>query len=69
MTVEELEHAQSKTLPVDDLTPYRGQWVAVREGHVIASDLDATSLRDQPEVRDDDVLIPVPTHDEGVYIL
>lgn len=69
MAVDELEREQGKVLPAEDLTPYKGRWVALREGHVVASDFDAARLRDNPEVRDDDVLTPVPAQDEGVYIL
>lgn len=69
MTVDELEREQKKALPIDDLTPYRGQWVALRDGHVIVSDFDAAALRDNPDVRDGDVLTPVPAQDQGTYIL
>lgn len=53
----------------EDLTPYAGSWVALRDGKVVASALDAVGLRDKPEVRDDDVLMPVPDRTDGVYIL
>lgn len=53
----------------EDLTPYAGSWVAIRGGKVVASALDSVELRDQPDVHDDDVLMPVPDRTEGVYIL
>lgn len=53
----------------EDLAPYAGSWVALRDGKVVASALDAVELRDKPEVRDDDVLMPVPDRTDGVYIL
>jgi hypothetical protein len=67
MTV--LEKEQARALAHEDLTPYRGRWVALREGRVIASDVDGESLRDNPEVGPDDVLTPVPAHEEGSYLL
>lgn len=53
----------------EDLTPYAGSWVAIRDGKVVASALDSVELRDKPDVHDDDVLMPVPDRTEGVYIL
>jgi hypothetical protein len=60
---------QSDVVIREDLTPYAGSWVAVRDGKVVASALDSVELRDMPEVHDDDVLMPVPDRTEGVYIL
>ncbi len=51
------------------LTPYAGSWVAIRDGKVVASALDAVELRDKPEVHADDMLMPVPDRTKGVYIL
>jgi hypothetical protein len=50
-----------------DLTPYAGQWVALRDGEVVASDLDAVALRYRPEVLPTDALLPVP--DPGTDLL
>jgi hypothetical protein len=66
MSVHEFEQAQQKALPKDDLTPYRGQWVALRDGHVVASDVDAVAVRDNPVVTSEDTLLPVPPGGEGV---
>jgi hypothetical protein len=60
---------QSDLLIREDLTPYAGSWVAIRDGKVVASALDPVELRDKPGVHDDDVLMPVPDQTEGVYIL
>jgi hypothetical protein len=62
-------HLQSDLVIREDLTPYAGSWVAIRDGKVVASALDAVELRDTPEVREDDVLMPVPDRTDGVYIL
>lgn len=53
----------------EDLTPYAGSWVAIRDGRVIANALDAVELRDNPEVRDNDFLMPVPDRASGVFVL
>jgi Family of unknown function (DUF5678) len=60
---------QSDIAIEDDLTAYAGSWVAIRDGRVVASALDAVELRDKSEVDKDDVLMPVPDRTEGVYIL
>lgn len=69
MTVQEIERKQAELAPKDDLSPYVGRWVALRDGHVVASDLDAIALRDNPNVREDDVLMPVPTDRDAILIL
>lgn len=69
MTVHEIERKQNELAPKDDLSPYVGQWVALRDGHVVASDLDAVALRDNPAVHEDDVLMPVPTDRDALLIL
>lgn len=69
MTVEEAERQQQRVLPKDDLSPYAGQWVALRNGRVIASDVSGVALRDNAEVREDDMLVPVPPSPAGVFIL
>ena len=60
---------QSDLVIREDLTPYAGSWVAIRDGTVVASALDSVELRDKPGVHDDDVLMPVPDRTESVYIL
>ena len=53
----------------DDLTPYRGSWVAIRDAKVIASALDPIELRDREDAREDDWLILVPTEAAGTFLL
>jgi hypothetical protein len=60
---------QTDPLVTDDMTPYEGSWVAIREGKVIASALNSVELRDNPDVRDDDALMPVPLAGEATFIL
>lgn len=69
MAVDELAREQGKALSHDDLSAYRGQWVALRDGRVIASDFDAATLRDKFEVESTDELTPVPLDGDGIYIL
>ena len=45
-----------------------GKWVALRNGKVVASDLSAKSLRDQPKVGPTDAIIPVPRSRAGYLI-
>jgi hypothetical protein len=45
----------------DDLTAYRGRWVAVRDGKVIASGIDPIELQSRPEVAEGDLLFLVPS--------
>lgn len=37
---------QASLAPKEDLRPYAGKWVALRDGYVIASAEDSVSLRD-----------------------
>ena len=53
----------------DDLTPYRGTWVAIRDGKVVANALDALELRDDPAVRENDWLLLVPSDLDGSFFL
>lgn len=63
------QEIQRESIADDDLTPYRGAWVAVRNGKVIASALDPVELRDSEDVREDDWLILVPSDAGGAFLL
>jgi len=65
---DSFRQAQAELEPKEDLTPYMGKWVALRNGKVIASDLSAKGLRGNPEVRPTDALIPVPRSRAGYFI-
>jgi hypothetical protein len=69
MTVAELEKRQADLMPKDDLTPYEGQWVALRDGHVVASDLSAVALRDKSGVEGTDMIMRVPSKTRGTFVL
>ena len=67
--VDRIQREQHDAIPNEDLNPYAGQWVALRDGLVVASDLDAVALRANPEVRDTDMLVPVPRDGAALLIL
>lgn len=69
MTAEQLQREQDLGAPKEDLTPYAGQWVALREGYVVASDLSAVALRAQEGVSSTDTLMPIPASPGGTFIL
>ena len=69
MSVQDIQRQQQEVMPKGDLAPYAGKWVALRDGEVVASALDAELLRENPDVQDDDVLVPVGHADRGVFIL
>jgi ubiquinone biosynthesis protein UbiJ len=71
MAVEEksgLAKAQTELDPREDLTPYLGEWVALRNGKVVASEKKALELRAHPEVEDGDVLMPVSPSRSGYFV-
>lgn len=63
------QEIQRDSITDDDLSPYRGMWIAVRDGHVIASDIDPSRLLAQSLVTEDDWLVPVPSESNGTYLL
>lgn len=60
---------QTEPLVTDDLSPYEGMWVAIRGGKIVASALNSFELRDNPDVREDDALMPVPLDGDATFIL
>jgi hypothetical protein len=53
----------------EDLDQYDGQWVAVREGRVVAHAPDEEALRADPEVRDGDLVYPIGDPPSGFYMI
>lgn len=66
MTLAAMQEAAFAT---EDLTPYRGAWVALRSGRVVASSLGPFELRENPAVRKDDVFLLVPSDPLGTFML
>jgi hypothetical protein len=67
MSVSEIKRRQQQLEVEEDLAPYAGKWVALRNGRVVGSDVDAVELTRQPDVRADDVIMRVD-YQEGVYL-
>jgi hypothetical protein len=76
--VSELEYDEDSTeggegeepsLPEGDLEHYTGQWVAVRDGVVVASAPDEETLRADPAVQDGDDVYPIGEPPTGFYFL
>jgi hypothetical protein len=65
---DEVRQGQAELKVEDDLSPYRGKWVALRDGHVVAGDLNPILLRARPEVRDSDVFVPIPESQGGYFV-
>ncbi len=56
----DVTRAQQELQPQEDLSAYAGQWVALRDGLVVAAAPNPAALRENPEVHADDELVPVP---------
>jgi hypothetical protein len=65
---ETFERAQRAGMPWMDLAEYEGEWVALRDGQVVASNLDVVALLDDAHVQGDDVLEPVPIDGPRIVI-
>ena len=53
----------------ENLDPYDGRWVAMREGKVVAHALEQEELRAHPDVAEGDLLFPVGHPRTGFYML
>ncbi len=60
MVAQELLHQQRELAPKEDLILYAGQWVAMRDGHVIGSAPTFDELATRGVLRDEDALLRVP---------
>jgi hypothetical protein len=61
------EILKEQRIALDNLTPYQGRWIALRDGHVIADGDDPLALRHQVLQSDD--LFYVPINDADTLIL
>jgi hypothetical protein len=57
------------SLPPGDLQNYEGQWVAVRDGVVVASAPDEEALRAHPDVQEGDDVYPIGDPPSGFYFI
>jgi Family of unknown function (DUF5678) len=53
----------------ENLDPYDGKWVAMRQGKVVAHADDEQSLRVHPLIAPDDLVFPVGHPVTGFYML
>jgi len=51
------------------LDEYEGEWVAVRNGFVVAHASDEETLRRDPVVRDGDLIYPIGDPPSGFYLI
>lgn len=61
----EVQREQRDWVPKEDLTPFVGEWVALRRGRVVDHDSDLAVLRRKDTVRGDDVVLRVPRPEEA----
>jgi hypothetical protein len=52
-----------------DLDNYDGEWVAVRDGQVVAHAPDEETLRADPAVRNGDLVYPIGDRPSGFYMI
>jgi hypothetical protein len=64
--VEETED-DKRALPEDDLEHYGGQWVALRDGKLVAHAPDLEALQSHPAVLSTDDVFPVGDPPSGFY--
>jgi hypothetical protein len=64
-----LSTRQHQLATVLDLSPYDGQWVAVRDGKVIANAPDEGALHADPSVREGDDVYPIGDPPSGFYLI
>jgi hypothetical protein len=60
MIAQELLHQQRELAPKQDLAEFAGQWVVLRDGHVVAHAHEMAELMSQDVLSDRDALIRVP---------
>lgn len=65
---KDLRRAQTELDARVDLSPYLGQWVALRDGRVVASDKRVETLLSSSKVRESDVLMPISPSRSGYFV-
>jgi hypothetical protein len=60
---------QQEVASREDLSAYRGSWVAIRDGRVIDSALDPIELRGRKKVHKGDKIILVPSEFASTLVL
>jgi|GEM_PF-2658936 len=60
---------QNRPLSVEDLSAFEGQWVALRDGRIVAHAETPAELREMSQVNESDILILVPDHSTSAVFL
>jgi hypothetical protein len=60
---------QTEPIVEASLSPYKGSWVAIRDGKVVADALDPIELREKSDVREDDFFVLVPSDLDTALLL
>lgn len=60
---------QQRAFPEGDVSRYAGQWIAVRDGEVVASGPDIGSVRSDPAVREGDAFASIPSDPSATFLL
>ncbi len=53
----------------EELDPYDGQWVAMRDGVVIAHAVEESAVREHEDVAETDLVFPVGEPPSGFYLI
>ena len=53
----------------EDLGPYEGGWVAMRDGKVVAAAADEDAVRSHADVTSTDLVFPVGEPPSGFYLI
>lgn len=61
--------SQFPDAPPGDLVHFEGQWVAVRDGEVIAHAENEETLRADPALRPTDLVYPIGEPPSGFYLI
>lgn len=64
----DVERAQAELQPREDLSQYAGQWVVLRDGHVVAHGPDPAQLVAGAEFQPGDILTPVTADGESLFL-
>jgi hypothetical protein len=65
----ELAYRDPEPLPEDDLEHYSGEWVAVRDGKVVAHHPQLEELQAHPDVQPSDDVFPIGEPPTGFYTI
>ena len=65
----EVGYDEPEPLPEDDLEHYSGEWVAMRDGKVVAHHAQLEELQAHPDVQPTDDVFPIGEPPAGFYTI